>query len=237
MTWRWRMQAAIGLVAALLLLPTPARTQTEGLADRVVAVVDDDPILASEIQQIIALEIVDREEDENEESYERRVLDLLIEEKLRFHEVDRFGFAEVPVEAVQDELEKIEQGIGGQQALDRRLEEAGLTRQDLRQIVARQVMVLIYVEERLGARVFVGLEDIRQYYDEVLVPQMQQDGRTAPPLAEVRESIRAVLREERMNEEFERWTMELRSAADVEDFFASRHTDLPPVVSTLQDGD
>lgn len=227
-------QATIGLVAALLLLPTIVWTQTEGLADRVVAVVDDDPILASEIGQIIALDIVEREEDEDDESYERRVLDMLIEQKLRFHEVDRFGFAEVPVEAVQDELERIEQSIGGKEALDRRLQEAGLTRQDLRQIVARQVMVLIYVEERLGARVFVGLEDIRQYYDEVLVPQLQQQAKVVPPLPEVRESIRALLREQRMNEEFEKWTMELRSAADIEDFFASRQTDLPPVVSTLK---
>ena len=194
--------------------------------------VDDDPILASEISQIISLDIVDREQGEDDETYHRRVLGLQIEEKLRFHEVDRFGFAEVPIEAVEDELAKLRDGLGGEAALEKRLVEADLSIQDLRQILARQVMVLIYVEERLGARVFVGLEDIQQYYDDILVPDLRERSEPVPPIQEVREAIRTLLREQRMNQEFESWTVELRSKADIEDFFDSRYSELPPVVHT-----
>jgi len=35
----------------------------------------------------------------------------------------------------------------------------------------------------------------------------------------VREKIREVLREQRLNEEIERWTEELRREADIEDYF------------------
>ena len=207
-----------------------AVAQTREPVDRILAVVDDDPILASEIRQIIQLEIVDREPGEDDKSYQRRILDLQIEQKLRFHEVDRFGFAEVPIEAVEEEVTKLREQFGSEEAFDDRLTEVGLTVQNLRQIFARQVMVLIYVEERLGARVFVGLEDIQEYYDTILVPESIEAGNKVPPIREVREPIRALLREQRMNEEFENWTVELRSNADIEDFFDSRYSELPDIV-------
>ena len=51
-----------------------------------------------------------------------------------------------------------------------------------------------------------------------------------PPVREVREAIRQVLREELLNEEIERWTDELRRDADVVDYFDREQRDLPPVV-------
>ena len=229
---RGKLQACFGFLTLVLGVSYPALSQTREPVDRILAVVDDDPILASEISQIISLDIVDREQGEDDETYYRRVLGLQIEEKLRFHEVDRFGFAEVPIEAVEDELAKLRDGLGGEAALEKRLVEADLSIQDLRQILARQVMVLIYVEERLGARVFVGLEDIQQYYDDILVPDLIERGEQVPPIQEVREAIRTLLREQRMNQEFESWTVELRAAADIEDFFDSRYSELPPIVHT-----
>ena len=46
----------------------------------------------------------------------------------------------------------------------------------LRQLVARQLLVLTYVDERLGPRVFVGPDDINRYYRSVLTPEMQKPG-------------------------------------------------------------
>jgi hypothetical protein len=95
-------------------------------------------------------------------------------------------------------------------------------------------MVLIYVEERLGARVFVGLEEIQRYYNEVLVPALEENGQPIPPQQEVREEIRAVLREMRLNEEIERWTEELRQEADIVDYFDDPREELPPLVISSQ---
>lgn len=95
-------------------------------------------------------------------------------------------------------------------------------------------MVWVYVEERLGARIFVGLEDIRKYYDEVLVPELEERGDPVPAVEEVREAIRALLREQRMNEELERWTTELLQLADIEDYFESNFESLPPLVDSIE---
>jgi hypothetical protein len=45
----------------------------------------------------------------------------------------------------------------------------------------------------------------------------------------VREQIRALLKQERLNAEIASWTEELRRQADVVDHYASQHAELPPV--------
>ena len=213
---------------------SPSWSQQRQPVDRILAVVDDDPILASEVEQALAFGIVEPQEDESDREVQRRTLDFLIEERLRFHEVDRFGFAEVPIEVVDEEFEKLQERLGGADAMDRAMAELGLDEQGVRQVLARQVMVWVYVEERLGARIFVGLDDIRRYYEESLVPELQERGSPVPRVEEVREAIRTLLREQRMNEELERWTTELLQLADIEDYFESNFDSLPPLVDTVE---
>ena len=58
---------------------------------------------------------------------------------------------------------------------------------------------------------------------------------TVPPLNEVREEIRQVLKEARLNEEIVRWTEELRLEADVVDYFDSAHEGLPEYVVSAEE--
>ena len=72
--------------------------------------------------------------------------------------------------------------------------------------------------------------EIQQYYDETLVPEMKRRGQSVPDIGEVREQIRAVLREERLNEEIDRWTAELRLRSDIVDNLERVDRELPPAV-------
>lgn len=189
------------------------------LVDRIVAVVDEDPILASALDRAIGLGLVSQGPDESDLAFRRRVLDQMLAERLRAHEVDRFGFTEISLAQVDRAVAALESGFADHRAFEERLSEFGLTMDDVRQMVARQVMVLTYVDERLGPRVFVSLDDIREYYDSVLTSEMKSTGQRVPELDRVREEIRDLLREQRLNEEIERWTEELRREADIEDYF------------------
>ena len=213
-----------------------ALSAQSGLVDRVLAVVDDDPILASDVEQVIGLGLVEPKPTEDERQFRRRILDRLIEQRLQFHEIDEFGFAEVPLEEVEAQFERVRRSFPGGGSFQARLEELGLDEQGLRQVLARQFMVLIYVEERLGPRVFVGMEEIREHYEQVLVPELEARQEPVPAIVEIREEVRALLKEERLNEEIENWTEELRREADVVDYFDSTHDELPPVVSTQSIG-
>jgi hypothetical protein len=203
------------------------------LVDRVVAVVDEDPVLLSDVERVIGLGLIERRAQESEDALRRRVLDSLIEQRLRLHEIGRFGFEAAPLEEVDRQVAAIAARFPDKSAFTAELEHLGLDEAAVRQVVARQLSILAYVEERLGPRVFVGVEDIRRYYDEELTPELVARGEKAPPLDEVREQIRGVLRERRLNDEIDRWTEELRAKADVVDLLDAPERPLPPERATL----
>lgn len=220
-------------VSGLLVVSTLAGgvvTGQEELVDRVLAVVDEETILDSDVEQVIALGLIERGREEGEAAFRQRALQELIEQKLRFHEIDRYGFTELPVARVEEEVAEIRERFAGEQAWQARLAELGLDEDGVKALVARQLLVYTYIEERLGPRIFVALGDIREYYDTVLVPEMQRRGAAVPPLEEVREQIREVLRQQRLNEELVQWTEELRRDADIADYSDVEHAELPPVV-------
>ena len=209
----------------------PPRAPT--LVDRVVAVVDEDPILDSDIERVVRLGLLPEIAGETSAGRRRRALDLAIEQKLRLHEVDRFGFEETPLELLDRQMEETRSRFPSEEAFRAELSRLGLDETALRQLLARQLSVLAYVEERLGPRVFVSVDDIGHYYNEELVPELRRNGAGAaeiPALESVRESIRAVLRERRLNEEIDRWTADLRSKADVVDYLDREARPLPPLV-------
>lgn len=228
-----------GVALLLLLLPPlgerawAAVGEELTLVDRVIAVVDEDPILWSDLERAIALGLAPRRPGEDEATLHRRVLDELIDQRLRQHEIDRYDFEEVPVADVERHLESVRSRFASDAEYRATLARLGLDAARLRQLVARQLLSLAYLEERLGPRVLVGIEEIQVYYEEVLLPELAARGESAPALEGVRESIRAVLRERRLNEEIESWTRDLRRSADVIDLLERSEVALPTLVVPL----
>jgi parvulin-like peptidyl-prolyl isomerase len=199
----------------------------------VVAIVDEDPILASDVERVVGLGLAQPGPGEDPREFRRQVLGQLIDQRLRFHEIDRFGFEQVPVSLIDQQVKDIRDRFGGEAGLNERLKEVGLTLAGLRQLVSRQLMVLTYVDERLGPRVFVGVDDINNYYRDVLTPELQKQGKEVPAVDQVREQIRAVLKEKLLNKEIDTWTDELRRKADILNYFDDEGKPLPPVVKTI----
>ena len=225
------------LLLALALVPATLVAADAEIrrVDRVVALVDEQPILLSDLERVIGLGLVVRQADESDDSLRRRTLDRLIELTLRQNELGRFGFQQVPVEEVDLQFDAVRASFESEAAFLAELGRLGLDEQGVRQLLARQLATLAFVEERLGPRVFVGIEEIRRYYEETLVPDLAKIGQPAPPIEEVRESIRALLREKKLDEEIDRWTAELRRAADIVDLLDEPPEALPPVVDSWRE--
>jgi DNA-binding MarR family transcriptional regulator len=212
----------------------PAPGLEPRLRDRVMAVVDEDPILASEVERVVALGLAERKPGESDTVFRRRILDGLVEQRLRFHEIDRYGFEQVPVDMIEKNVAVIRARFPNEEAFRKALRDLGLTQQALRQLVARQLLVLTHVEEQLGPRVFVGLDDITQYYRTTYTQEMQRQKLPVQPLDDVREQIRTILKEDRLNKELEKWTEELRRKADIHIYFDKPPGDLPPVIKRIE---
>lgn len=224
------------LFALVLLVAAPVAGDEPGsvLVDRVVAVVDEEPILLSDLERALALGTVTRREGEGGAALRRRALDELVAWRLRLHEVARFGIEEAPLAEVDRQLERLRTRYPEDGAWQAELARLGLDEAQVRQILARQLAVLDFVEQRLGPRVFVGVDEIQRYYDETLVPELRQRGDPVPPVEEVREAIRVVLRERKLNEEVASWTRRLRLEADVVDLLDQEEHPLPPPVAVFE---
>jgi hypothetical protein len=211
---------------------TPSKV---ALQDRVLAVVDDDPVLDSDVERVARLGLEAPKPGEGDEPFRRRVLNELIEQRLQFHEIDRFGFEQVPVREIEKRVAAIRARFPDDAAFQKALREVGLDPKRLRQLVARQLLVLTYVDERLGVGVFVTPEDISRYYREVLTPEMRKRGQPAPPLDDVRDDIRETLKQQKITAEMTKWTQGLREKADVVVYPVTRSDrPLPPVVKTIR---
>ena len=207
------------------------------LRDRVVAVVDEDPILASDIDRAIVVGQLEPKPGESQRAFRRRALDELIAQRLRFHEIDRFGLEQVPVDQIERHVAEVRARFKDEVTFRQKLKEVGLDEAALRQLMARQLEVLAYVDERLGPQVFVGLDDISNYYRTVLTPQLQKQHLPVPPLEAERDQIREVLRQQRLTDEIERWTEELRRKAVIALYFDEpAGGPLPPVVKRIELG-
>ena len=141
----------------------------------------------------------------------------------------------MPVDDIQKRVAKIRSRFPDEAAFQKALKEVGLDPKTLRQLVARQLLVLTYVDERLGARVFVGPDELNRYYREVLTPEMQKRGQQPPPLEDVREDIREILKQQKLTQEMAKWTQELRTQGRRRHLLPAQPADrpLPPVVKTI----
>jgi len=229
---RFVASSLLGLL--LIASPSGLRAADESLVDRIVAVVDEDPIFLSDIERAIALGLVPAGDGDSVRELGRRVLDRLIVQRLRLHEVDRYQPAPLPGEEIDRQLELIRARFPDDAVWNVKLAELGLDEGLLRHLVARQLRVLRYIEQRLGPRVFVDLEDIRTYYETELAAELARRNIPLPPLEKVREDIRTLLRERRLNEEIEAWTEQLRADADIVDYFDRTEEELPPLVRRIE---
>jgi peptidyl-prolyl cis-trans isomerase SurA len=200
----------------LLVLAALAAPAAAVIVDRVAAVVDRQVITLSELDQLASLRFLEQRAGESDEEFRRRLLEAMIAQMLRFRDVERFGAEDVPADSIEARLLEIVRRFPTREAFDAALVTAQMTEEELRAIVKRQLQVESYIEERFSPLIFVSLEEIERYYASTWVPQRRARGLDTPAVGEVREEIRTLLRAERLQEEVDRWTTQLRARANVD---------------------
>ena len=197
----------------LLVLATAAPAAT---IDRIAAVVDRQVLTVSEVNQMVELRFFPRAAGTSDDDYRRDVLDSLIAQALRFRDVERFGAADIPKDSIEARLREITARFASPDEFAAAMQRAELTPDEVRALVKRQLQVEAYIQERFAPLIFVANEEIAAFYNGAWSAQRRTCGLPVPPLADVREEIRALLRGDRLQSEVERWTTQLRQRANVD---------------------
>ena len=185
------LPAALVLAAGAAAAAPKERSRVETI-ERVVAVVDERPLLLSDVRALQAVRGL----------AEPKALEAAIDERLMQLEASRLPQADVSQEEEDRALALL---LETRPALRAAVPEA-----DLRRLLRRQLGVLKYVEFRFRPQVRVSDEEVRKAWEE------EQAGRPAgPALEDEQEAIRARLERQAIDERIEAWVASLRARADV----------------------
>jgi hypothetical protein len=198
-------------VACLLAAPAYAVT-----VDRIAAVVDRQVLTVSEVNQMAEVRFFPRVAGRSEDDYRHDILEALIAQALRYRDVERFGAQEIPTDSIEARLVEIQHRFASPAELDAALARAELTADELRALIKRQLQVEAYIQERFAPMVFVANEDIADYYNGPWRQQRIARALPVPPLNDVREEIRTLIRSRQLDQQIETWTTQLRARANVD---------------------
>jgi hypothetical protein len=204
----------VAIVAVIaFVLPSSAHAAT---LDRIAAVIDQQVLTVSEVDQMAEVRFVPRIAGRSDDDYHHDILEALIAQALRYRDVERFGAQDIPKDSIEARLVEIRNRFAVPASLDAALVRAELTLDDLRALIKRQLQVEAYIQERFAPLIFVANDDIAAYYNGPWRQQRVARGLAIPPLNDVREEIRTLIRSRQLEEQIETWTTQLRARANVD---------------------
>ena len=133
-------------------------------AEEVIATVNDEPITGDELK-VLAYTASGMMDSTRSPSFNIRLLDQMIDRKLMMQEAKAAGVT-IPDTIVTNVLDQFVRQFGGEQQVDQMLAPMGLTRDDFRNAIQRDLTIRKYVDEKITSSIVVADADIRAFYDQ-----------------------------------------------------------------------
>jgi hypothetical protein len=199
-------------------------TQKAQMLDSVVAVVNNQVILASDIDLELRvfrlLPIGSRVDFTRAKALERLITRGLIEQQILLE--DPHGLDVAPKD-LEDSLAELRQNLPACKSRDCLTAEGwssylatlGLTPARVSEYWARRMAVLRFIELRFRSGIRITPEEIQKYYQETLVPKYAKP-QDAPPLEKLSPRIQEILLQQRVNSLLGDWVKSLQDQGQVE---------------------
>lgn len=218
---RWAARLAM-VAAALVFCPAPAASGSGGSGalrqtqpasepagiDRVLAVVNGEPITFSEVLEAVALMPRVRPPPALAEA-----LDRLIDARLMEHEARRYPQEPPSEEESEATLRALMDRFATPEDYRATLRRLGIAEDYLRKRIQRELIVDRYVDRRFRPLVQVAQREVEEYYRTVLLPDL--DPGSPATLSEVESLIRNILGQRDLNRRISAWVDELKSSASI----------------------
>jgi peptidyl-prolyl cis-trans isomerase SurA len=203
----------------------PAASSAPVVLDRVVAVVNRHPILASDVDEEIRLSILDQNQAGQTPLTPQRALQqlisrALIEQQIRQEDAEAAEPGPKEVAARVSELRSelpacVRLNCATDAGWSRFLAEHGLTDRRVEAYIRYRMEILGFIEQRFRSGIRISEPEIEAYYKNTLLPQYAA-GEPAPALKEVAPRIEEILLEQQVNVLFDQWLESLRQQGEVE---------------------
>lgn len=191
--------------------------------DRIVAVVDGEPILASDVADEVRfaeLQSGKQGPTTSPEAALNRVIDRTLIDKQRALQP---GTAQVPAKEVEKAVAELrtripacaENACKTDAEWDRVLAAHGFTASEVVDRIRERLAVLKFIDLRFGVVVRVPNAAVQNYYDTVLAPELKKRNEAAPPLKTMSARIREILRQQQVDSMVDEWLKSLHGEEQV----------------------
>jgi parvulin-like peptidyl-prolyl isomerase len=189
-----------------------AQAQTGRVVDRIVARIEGDIILLSQERELGAFQRLVEGRAESDE----RLLAELIEQWIVQTEANESHFPQPAQSEVDRELARLVAQFGSPEAYAAKLRELGLSAEQVRQLLARQIYVERYIDYKFRPTVQIQAADIEAYYQKELLPELAKKNQLTPRMADVEGEVRELLTQRAITDLATKWLEETKSRLKIE---------------------
>jgi hypothetical protein len=201
------------MCAATLALPEGTAQKT---VDQIVALVNGEVITRSDLIWSLALDpkAPDPSGQINSDILQQK-LEVIIDERLIAQEAEKLPAAEVSQGEIEQAVLALKSSFQTEEEFQRRVESVGLTAERISEMMRQRILIKRFIDFRFRSFVLVSEEEVRSYYEEKLAPEIRKRGAEPPQLDKIRGDIVALLKEQKVNVEIDRWLREIRQRAEI----------------------
>lgn len=207
---RYLRTVAFGLLALAVV------TSGQEVVDRIVARVDTDIILLSDVRELARYQNFLDEKSESD----AEILDHLIDQWIVRNEAKAALYPQPSDEDVQRSLTRLKRSFSSPEEFEAREKQAGLTDEDVMRMLKSQLYLSNYLDSRFRASIQVDEKDIEEFYKTRVVPRAESRGQAPPTLEAARGRIQEVLVQQEINVQADRWLKESRARLRVENMLS-----------------
>ena len=200
------------LFAAMLAVAGAAFLGAQEILDRIVARVENDIILLSDIQALSRYQqLVDGKSEA-----QGQILDRLIDQWIVRTEADVAHFPHPSDADIDSSLSRLQKSVASAEEYEARKKQSGLDDSEIRRIVGTQLYLSNYLDSRFRPSVQIDPKAIEDFYQTAVLPIAKARGQEPPSLEAARDSIQEALIQQRINEQADRWLKESRLRLHIE---------------------
>jgi peptidyl-prolyl cis-trans isomerase SurA len=218
--------AALGILATCLATAGKAQPAAQSeVLDRVVAVVNNHAILASDLKDEIQLAALDPMSAGNgaltpQLALEQLISRTLIQQQIRQEDAQAVEPSADEVQARVEEMRRelpacLRRNCASEQGWKDFLAANRLTPERVDSYLRYRLEILRFIELRFRQGILISPEEVEKYYKQTLVSQYSA-GETVPALDKVSARIEEILLQQQVNVLFDDWLKNLRSEGEIE---------------------
>jgi hypothetical protein len=201
------------LFPLFVFLALPAvRNRAQEVIDRIVARVENEVILLSDIRELAEYQIF---LDGKAES-DAQILDRLIDQWIVRTEAVAARFPQPSDADVDRSLARLKRSFSNPEAFEERKKQSGLTEEEIRDELKSQLYLSNYLDSRFRASIQISDNAIEDFYKNRVVPRAESRGQTPPTLDAAHDFIQEALVQRAINEQADKWLKESRARVRVE---------------------